>query len=150
MAQDINVEILLPVENFVVFKNKIRKEMSETPEEDLEMYKKFEWERAVAWWGDSWNNIKHDRVKLDLLVQVRDLLGYSWETHPITTQEYKTLNQIDKEKRLAEKKAKEQAMLEEWNSLSPEEKEFRTRNGFIMAVVFCATVMGVVFAIFFK
>ena len=131
MAQDINVEILLPVENFVVFKNKIRKEMSETPEEDLEMYKKFEWERAVGWWGNSWNNIKNNRVDLNLLVQIRDLLGYSWETHPITNNEIDALNEREREKRLAELKKQQEEALAAWNALTPEEQQFELRSKFI-------------------
>lgn len=135
MAQDINVEILLPVENFVVFKNKIRKEMSETPQEDLEMYKKFEWERAVGWWGNSWNNIKNNRVDLNLLVQIRDLLGYSWETHPITNDECHIINKRNMEKRYAEVVAKREAKEAEkkaaWDALTPEEQQFELRSKFI-------------------
>ena len=100
MSKDVNIEILMPVENFVVYKNKIRKEMSETPAEDLEAYKKFEWERAKAWWGFSWNNIKNDRMDENLLIQVRDLLGYSWETYPLQMKKYQLLIREKKKKDL--------------------------------------------------
>lgn len=131
MSKDVSVQILMPVENFVVFKNKLRKEISETPEEDLEAYKKFEWERAVAWWGPSWDNIKNDRYDTNLLVQVRDLLGYSWETHPVTKEEISILNQREKEKRFAELQAKIAEKQARWDSLTPEEQKFELRTKFV-------------------
>jgi len=139
MSKDVHVNLLMPVENFVVFKNKLRKEMSETPEEDLEAYKKFEWERAVAWWGPSWDNIKNDKVDKNLLVQVRDLLGYSWETYPITDEEHSILDQRAKEKRLADRQAKKEAdrarlelqlkeQQEAWDRLTPEEQSAQLKQ----------------------
>ena len=148
MAQDVHVEILLPVENFVVFKNKIRKEMSETPQEDLEMYKKFEWERAVEWWGISWNNATNGKVNLDLLVQVRDLLGYSWETHPITNDEIDTLNKREKEKRLAELKKQQEEALAAWNALTPEEQKQKLKSQFISRLFAWGTAFIAIFCIF--
>jgi hypothetical protein len=134
MSKDIHVNVLLPVENFVVFKNKLRKEMAETLQEDLEMYKKFEWERAVEWWGASWDNIMNNKMDLNLLVQVRDLLGYSWETHPVTPDECKIINKREADKRVAEfnakieaKKAAKQAA---WNALTAEEQEFELKMKF--------------------
>jgi hypothetical protein len=139
MSKDVEVTVLMPVENFVVYKNKIRKEMAETPAEDLEAYKRFEWERAVETWGDSWNNIKNDRVRKDLLAQVRDVLGYSVEEYPCTNEEidmaYQKAKKERADKREADRIARVQAMdlelkqaQEAWDKLTPEEQDAKLKE----------------------
>jgi hypothetical protein len=139
MSKDVEVTVLMPVENFVVYKNKIRKEMAETPAEDLEAYKKFEWERAYETWGPSWNNIKNDKVRKDLLAQVRDVLGYSVEDYPVTDEEVKAENLKYKQKmqemkriRLQEKLYMQELALKEaqeaWDKLTPEEQEAKLKE----------------------
>lgn len=139
MSNNVEVTVLMPVENFVVYKNKIRKEMAETPEEDLEAYKSFEWERAVETWGNSWENIKNDRARLDLLAQVRDILGYSSIDYPCTHDEIKAANEKYK-KEQADKKEADRAIKaytlelqlkeqqEAWDRLTPEEQSAQLKQ----------------------
>ena len=87
MSNNLEITVLKPVENFVMLKNKLRKEMSETPAEDLEAYKRFEWEKWSEEWGNSWDNIKNGTTEPNLLAQVRDVLGYSVEQYPCTKEE---------------------------------------------------------------
>jgi len=139
MSKDVHVEILMPVENFVVYKNKIRKEMAETPEEDLEEYKKFEWERALETWGHSWENVRHNRTRPDLLAQVRDILGYSSIDYPCTDDEIKAANERYRKEQADRKEAnrairaytlelqlKEQQ--EAWDRLTPEEQSAQLKQ----------------------
>ena len=135
MSNNVEVTVLMPVENFVVYKNKIRKEMSETQKEDLDAYKKFEWERAVETWGNSWNNIKNDRVRLDLLAQIRDLLGYTVTLYPCTKEEIDAASEKAKkaraDKKEADRVAKVQAqdlLLKQWDSLTTEEKSAKLKQ----------------------
>lgn len=139
MSKDIEVKVLMPVENFVIYKNKIRKEMAETPAEDLEAYKRFEWERAVETWGLSWNNIKNDNYRQDLLAQVRDVLGYSVEDYPVTDEEikaenlkYKQKQEEIKRKRLQENLYMQELALKEaqeaWDKLTPEEQDAKLKE----------------------
>ena len=135
MSKDIEVKVLMPVENFVIYKNKIRKEMAETPEEDLDAYKKFEWERAVETWGFSWDNIKNGNYRQDLLAQIRDLLGYSVEDYPCTDEELEAARlkrkqeQAEKIKiRLQEKELAIKQAQEAWDKLTPEEQNVKLKQ----------------------
>ena len=139
MSDKVEVTVLMPVENFVIYKNKIRKEMSETPKEDLDAYKKFEWERAVETWGNSWKNITNNRVRLDLLAQIRDLLGYTVTLYPCTEEEVYAASEKAKKAREDKKEADRVARVQEldlilkrdrelWDSLTPEEQSAKLKQ----------------------
>ena len=129
MSNDVAITILKPVENFVLLKNKIRKEMSETPAEDLEAYKRFEWEKWSEEWGNSWHNLKNDLTEPNLLAQIRDLLGYSVEQYPCTKEEINAANAKAKKERADRKEADRLAKVQQlkeaqeaFDRLTPEEQ----------------------------
>lgn len=133
------IKVSMQAENFVVYKNNIRKEMAEIPEEDLEAYKKFEWERAFKTWGKTWENVKNNTERPDLLVQVRDILGYSSIDYPCTRDEIKAANAKYRKEQVDRKEAdrairaytlelqlKEQQ--EAWDRLTPEEQSAQLKQ----------------------
>jgi|LakMenEpi13Oct10_1017325.scaffolds.fasta_scaffold00217_8 hypothetical protein len=129
MSNDLEITILKPVENFVLLKNKIRKEMSETPAEDLEAYKRFEWEKWSEEWGNSWDNIKNGATEPNLLAQVRDVLGYSVEQYPCTKEEIDAAYAKAKKERAERKEADRLARVQQlkeaqeaFDRLTPEEQ----------------------------
>ena len=122
MSNDLEIRILKPVENFVMLKNKLRKEMSETPSEDLEAYKRFEWEKWSEEWGNSWHNIKNDLTEPNLLAQVRDVLGYSVEQYPCTKEEINAANAKAKKERADKKEADRLAKVQAFDRLTPAEQ----------------------------
>lgn len=132
MSNDLEITILKPVENFVLLKNKIRKEMSETPAEDLEAYKRFEWEKWNEEWGNSWHNLKNGLTEPNLLAQIRDLLGYSVEQYPCTKEEidmaYAKAKKEKADRKEADRLARVQQLKEAqeaFNRLTPEEQSIQ-------------------------
>jgi hypothetical protein len=85
----------------------------------------------------------------NLLIQVRDLLGYSWETYPITNEEISIINKREKEKRLAELQAKMAEKQARWDSLTPEEQKFELRTRFVRRLLGMAIATVLVIGGFF-
>lgn len=113
--------------------------MSEISAEDLEAYKKFEWERAVETWGYSLDNHKNGRHRVDLLAEVRDVLGYSVEKYPCTDEELKVAKARYKKEqddrleadRVARIQAKDQKLKEKqdaWDRLTTEEQSAQLKQ----------------------
>ena len=70
--------------NFVIYLNNLKKEISEISAEDLQEYKKIEWDKACYIYAKSPSD-----SDLQKLLRVRDLFGYSGIDYPVTEEEIK-------------------------------------------------------------
>ncbi len=118
--------------NFAIYKNKIKKEMSEIPNEDLKIYRAFEWRTANQLYGDY----------ASLMVEIRDILGLSVEDCPVTDEEMKVhkptlAQQYELEAKMLrqEKEQKRELALKEkqeaWDRLTPKEQSAQLKQKFV-------------------
>lgn len=114
------------IDNIVVYKNKIKKEILDISKEDLEAYKSIEWENVFEFW-----NAHKDEKVLPILVEIRNILNYSALTHPITWEEHQALLDLEKAKKNDEQEAKRAEEKAAWDALTPEEKNFILKTRFV-------------------
>jgi len=142
------------INNIVVYKNKIKKEILDISKEDLEAYKIIEWQKVEHFAGiykhyygthlslDTWD-YKVDATTLPILVEIRDILNYSALTHPITEEEVVIFNQKEQEKKLADLQAKKAEEKAKWDSLTPKEQKSQLRTKFVKKLFIGTMVVAV-------